>query len=373
MRTLRDLALRSLALPTLIALLAVLALGHRLGHAADKPPPPAPDYDQPAAWLAFPGTDGLERSTPPGLTAVNEADAPADVFFIHPTTYLKSDRANAPYDSADTPFNPPVRLAQISAFNGCCRLYAPHYRQASLKALRGDPKAVDIAYDDVRRAFRWYIAHENHGRPFILASHSQGSAHAQRLLQQEILGTPLQGRLVAAYVIGAYVPADFARIGLPTCDAPRQTGCIAAWNTVQQGRDGPRRMMLHQSYWWQGAIKAPDRITGAQPPNICVNPLTWSQTAAAPADANPGALPFPKKPWPTAAVTLAPLAPHLTGARCEGGVLVVDIGAGAPPGFHDLLSTFIGSYHQNDYGIFYAAIRANAVQRVQAWTATHPR
>ena len=43
--------------------------------------PPAPDYAQPSAWLAFPGRDGIERSTSPGMAAVDEASAPADVFF----------------------------------------------------------------------------------------------------------------------------------------------------------------------------------------------------------------------------------------------------------------------------------------------------
>ncbi len=53
--------------------------------------PPAPDYDKADAWIAYPGRNGLERSAPPGVVAVTEAQAPADVFFIHPTTYLKND------------------------------------------------------------------------------------------------------------------------------------------------------------------------------------------------------------------------------------------------------------------------------------------
>ena len=37
--------------------------------------PPPPDYARPAAWAAFPGRNGLERSTPPGFTAIDEAKA----------------------------------------------------------------------------------------------------------------------------------------------------------------------------------------------------------------------------------------------------------------------------------------------------------
>jgi len=355
-------------LPLVLAA-AVLALA---GCGSAKPfdpnaVPPAPDYSQPVAWLAFPGDNGSERSTPPGMAPVAEADAPADVFFIHPTTYGKNDVPNAAYDSANVPLAPVVRMAQASAFNGCCRIYAPHYRQASLEALGKEPRAVALAYADVASAFRWYIAHENHGRPFIIAGHSQGAGLMVQLLQQEVLGAPLQGRLVAAYVIGAYAPSDFAKIGLPTCDAPRQTGCIVAWNTAQAGRKFPRILIDNKTYWWQGSLKS-----SGQPPAICVNPLTWTQAGAAGPDANLGSLPLPAKPYPTAAAALAPLVPHLTGAKCRDGLLTVDIPSSAPEGFHDTLSRLTGSYHLNDYGIFYAALRANAVDRVGAWTAAHP-
>ena len=62
--------------------------------------------------------------------------------------------------------------------------------------------AFELAYSDVLRAFDYYLAHENHGRPFILASHSQGSLHALRLIQERLAGKPLQKQLVAAYLIG---------------------------------------------------------------------------------------------------------------------------------------------------------------------------
>jgi len=323
--------------------------------------PPAPDYARADAWLAFPGRNGLERSTPPGMTAIDEASAPADVFFIHPTTYQRSDVWNVAYDHASE-FDPAVLLGQASVFNGCCRIFAPHYRQASLRALDRSRAAVALAYDDVARAFRHFIAHENRGRPFLIAAHSQGAMHAVRLLQAEILGTPFQPRLVAAYVIGAYAPSDFGTIGLPVCDDVRQTGCILSWNTSQTGRTGAFQLIRDKTYWWRGS----DKGTG-QPPAICVNPLTWRREGAAPATANPGSLPFPKGKADEPGRTLAALTPHLTGAVCEEGLLNADIPWSAPGGFRDALSLIYGSYHLGDYGIFYAAIRRNAGERVEAW------
>ena len=327
---------------------------------SETPAPPAPDYAQPGAWLAFPGRNGLERSAPAGLAAIDERLAPADVFFIHPTTYLKNDVWNAAYD-VDGPYNKPVLLGQLSAFNGCCRLYAPHYRQASLGSLDKSPPAVDLAYADVARAFRFYIDHENQGRPFIIASHSQGSGLAVRLLQSEILGTPLRQRLVAAYVVGAFAPANFGQAGLPVCASARQTGCIVSWNTSQAGRHGAFILIHDKRYWWRGAFRQSGQL-----PAICINPLTWTETGAAPASANAGSLPFPTAPFPRAATTLAALVPRLTGAVCKDQLLGVDVPA-APPGFRDTLSFVYGSYHRSDYGLFYAAIRANAIDRVAAF------
>lgn len=328
-------------------------------------PPPAPDYAAANAWLALPGRNGLERSTVPGTTAIDEAQAPADVFFVHPTTYKVNGPWNAPFDASDkdAPLNPPVLLDQVSVFNGCCLTYAPRYRQSTLGGLK-EFKALELAYSDVARAFRYYLAHQNKGRPFIIASHSQGTAHAIKLLQEEVLGKPQQARLVAAYLIGGYVPDTFGEVGLPICDSARQTGCVISYNTSEAGRTGAQMITKGKIYWWKGA-----RTSNGQSNALCVNPLNWSQRGAAPASANGGSLPFPAAPFGTVAKPLPALVRNLTGAECRDGLLEVDVPWSAPSGFTDLLSWVFGSYHLNDFGIFYDALRRNAVERVEAWTA----
>lgn len=333
-------------------------------------PPAAPNYGQPEAWLAIPGRDGRERSAPAGLSAVDEAAAPADVFFIHPTTTRAEEVWNAPWDVSDeaAPLNPAVELSQISAFNACCRLYAPRYRQATLGAL-GEDAAVDLAYADVAAAFRVFIANHNDGRPFIIASHSQGTMHAVRLMQEEILSTPLKDRLVAAYLIGGYVPDNFGEVGLPVCDRARQTGCVVSWNASKIGSLTARIIIHDKTYWWRGARRAEDQASA-----VCVNPLTWRAGNAetpAPASENPGSLPFPVRPYPEGATVLPPLEPGLTGARCHDGMLEVALPSSAGPGYSDGLTRLAGSYHLNDYGLFYGALRANAADRVSAWRDAH--
>lgn len=325
--------------------------------------PPAPDYARPEAWLAYPGRNGLERSAPAGMAVVDEQTAPVDVFFIEPTTYHGNDVWNAPFDFGDkeASYDAPVLVGQASVFAGCCRIYAPRYRQVSVGALDKSPQALALAYGDVAAAFRHYLAHENWGRPFIIASHSQGTIHAVRLLQEMVLGTPLQPKLVAAYLIGQYVPANFGELGLPACTTPRQTGCVLSYNTSQQGRSGARMLVDNKRYWWRGALKDRD-----QAPALCVNPLTWNTQGAAPRSANPGSLPFPQAPFGTGPRQLT-LVPALTGAACRHALLEIDMPRRSPSGFRDKLSVLFGSYHLNDYGIFYAALRTNAQARVDAW------
>jgi hypothetical protein len=291
-------------------------------------------------------------------------DQKADVFFIHPTTYLTGG-GNARYDEpgpASTQINQGVLRFQASVFNGCCRIYAPRYRQAGIAALMKDDDAqaqaaFQLAYGDVLRAFDYYIEHENHGRPFILASHSQGSLHALRLLQERIAGQPLQQRLVAAFVVGYFVPEDIERSGLLICRMATQTGCLVSWNTVNADASDGAREHSHLIFLAGRYQRVGDRRL------VCVNPLNWAPAGTAPASANLGALPGVR----TGAQLRAPV-PQLTGASCDGAVLRVSIPLTQRVGFADALTLF-GSYHIFDYNLFYTNIRVNAKQRVIAYRA----
>ncbi|HEX4376182.1 MAG TPA: DUF3089 domain-containing protein [Steroidobacteraceae bacterium] len=337
--------------------------------------PPAPDYSRSTSWAAWPGRAGGADVIPAGagnhggarVTAAASAAttggrATADVFFIHPTTYLSDRTSNARYDEAGQTselIERSVLRFQASAFNGCCR-------QAALKAFfqkddTADATALDLAYDDVQRAFDYYIEHENHGRPFILAGHSQGSLHALRLLQERIAGTPLQRRLVAAYIVGYEVPSAISAAGVPICETRTQTGCVISWNTVKPGavesaHRGTRLVWLDGRYQRVGN----QRI-------VCINPLDWSADSNADATLNLGSLPGVRP-----AEQLRPLETALTGARCVEGDLTVDIPFSRRRGFADMLTLF-GSYHIYDYSLFYANIRENAEERVAAYLARAQR
>lgn len=202
----------------------------------DKTNPKAADYRLSSAWAALPKKRDDADFAPPN-TKYPEAqkNAPADVFFVHPTGYSKPDSWNGPIDDPEAVQAVSLVMNYVtSCFNAAACVYAPRYRQASLYAFLdyetlSGINAINLAYSDVERAFEHYVKSYNRGRPFILASHSQGSNHALRLLQQKIIGTPMHKRLVAAYLVGMAIPNDIP--GINPSRSATDTGTVIGWNS----------------------------------------------------------------------------------------------------------------------------------------------
>lgn len=330
--------------------------------------PPVPDYRNPASWAARPDAPGASTAVPPGASkALKRKDV--DVFYIHPTTYRTPDRWNQ--DIANNSVNDwtdtSVIRRQAALFNGCCRIYAPRYRQASFLAtkdrlMQGDGgKAYALAYSDVERAFDYFIEYENKGRPFIIAGHSQGAEMTMRLLRNRIDGQKVQKRMVAAYVIGLDITEGaFGRTfkSLVPCDRPDQSGCVLAWNAVTTDAD---LAMLRR---FAGTRYAHEYGTDEGRTPLCVNPLTFDRKKpAAIASASKGAV-----PGGAGEGALKPLVPASVAAECKDGFLVTKadpaLGLEPLPG---------GSLHYHEFGLFYADIRGNVMQRIKAWSRAHRR
>ena len=321
--------------------------------------PPAPDYGTAAAWAALPELDDGADVALDELPAIATDDAVADVFYLHPTTWL--GRAwNGPWD------DPTVAeathrggtLIQASAFNGCCRVYAPRYRQANGNAYvfpdADGARARDVAFADVDAAFDEFLARIG-DRPFLVVGHSQGAVLAGRLLRDRIAGTALQARMVVAYLPGA--PLSAVDVGdIPVCETPTQTGCLAAWNAR-----GP----AYEPNDLEFDARNPDTMTG----RVCVNPITWS--AAEPSAArgrNAGAVFFD---------TDAPaIVSEFADASCEEGVLVVrEMGDPQRDFMSKLLLWTTGpeNYHPIEVQLYYVDLRRNALARVEAFGRATPQ
>ena len=140
----------------------------------------------------------------------------ADVFYVYPTVSAISFADNDSSWFADITL-PEVREEANGnqRFNkmlyGEYNFYAPYYRQMIFEAYQQPAPVLDslaqIAAKDVNDAFQYYMANYNHGRPFFLMGHSQGSQMLIELLKHGM--TEEQRKLmVAAYCIGYHVSAE---------------------------------------------------------------------------------------------------------------------------------------------------------------------
>jgi hypothetical protein len=313
-------------------------------------PPRPPDYADPANWSALPARRDGADALPPGSNSRDRQDSAAvDCFYIHPTTYFLGGGWNARTDlwltNRATDQGPVAQ--QASAFNGAARVYAPRYRQLTMAGY-GEPEArrngLALAYGDVHRAFRHFLESYSDGRPFFLASHSQGTNHLERLLTEEIAGSPLADRMIAAYAIGASVEEDpLLEAGLPLCDGPDATGCVIGWNTFVEGGD-PKRL---------------DPSTTNRGQLLCTNPLSWRLDGKPIGrDANLGAMGM------VGLGGLRGIDPKLVGAHCRDGFLWIE--RPEAPGYDQVLFPG-GSYHTYDFNLFYMNIRENAERRARAF------
>ena len=216
--------------------------------AAAQTPPAANDYSRPETWLCLPGRAGdacgvdltttvVETTGKSDRITLTATPAPSniDCFYVYPTVSTDpTPNSDMTIDEAERR----VVAVQFARFRNVCRPFAPMYRQVTLSALRqymtGQNPGADreLAYNDVKAAWDWYLKHENKGRGVVLIGHSQGSGVIQELVKREIDGKPVQQNLiVGAMPIGSNVPVDEkGNFGsFPSCSAKGQTGCLISY------------------------------------------------------------------------------------------------------------------------------------------------
>lgn len=312
---------------TIVMLLMVALNFAIIASANDKPDYDKPDYSKDVSW-----------------SMVNSAPLKTfDVFFVHPTSYFTTDLGlNAPV--TDPQVNAATDagvVADTDVFANNCNIYAPRYRQTSIEVLKMDKEKSEPysaqAQSDIVEAFKYYLKHYNNGRPFFLASHSQGSFILLRVLLQNQDIIPYE-QLVASYLIGwTFTDDDLKKMKLPLAVRPDQTGGVITWNTVGKGG------------------KSPVLLEGAN----CINPLTWTNsTEDAPASLNIGSV-FDIKDGSMIKVR------QFTSAQInENGGLEIPT-----PAIIDNLNMGMGKgvYHHYDYGFFHDNFTQNVMVRCNAW------
>jgi hypothetical protein len=214
--------------------------------AADDDP-----YARAEAWLCRPGASDL-CAAPVAATVVQSDGshatrilkpnpaAPIDCFYVYPTV------SEDPAGNSGMTSGPGEKRAvaqQFAAFASVCRPFAPIYRQVTIAGveavLQHEPLPVDfgLPYQDVRAAWRHYLAHDNGGRGVVLIGHSQGARILARLLVHDIEGKPEQRLVAGALILGFDVEVPKGKdVGgtfktIPLCRAATQSGCVVAYET----------------------------------------------------------------------------------------------------------------------------------------------
>jgi len=301
-----------------------------------------PDYSDLNFWAAHPLKWDPSDSIPKPLRN-EQRDNSVDVFFVHPTMYTKeiiNDDLNADIDdaylNAKTDYS--SILYQASVFNQHARIYAPRFREAHIsnyfsKDTPAATRAFDLAYEDVKSAFEFYLKYYNNGRPIIIASHSQGTTHALRLLKEYFENKPLQHQLVAAYLVGMPIPKDIFS-SLKMCEDENDTGCICGWRTFRKGFKPPY-------------------VEAENGNSYVTNPLTWrTDSVYASRKLNKGSVLY----------KFNKVYKATTDAQIHDGILWVK-----RPKFPWSFLYKTKNYHAGDINLYYMNVRKNVENRISRY------
>jgi len=246
------------------------------------------DYADAKNWLCRPGQqDACAVDLTTTIVAADgtltrepfkpNATAPIDCFYVYPT--VSTDPAP---NSDMNPGNEEKRIAaaQAARFQAQCRVFAPLYRQVTLRGLAtglltkpgGTPERT-LAYDDVLDAWNYYLQHDNNGRGIVLVAHSQGSFLLQDLIASEIDGKPIQSRLVSAILLGTSLPVPKGKdVGgafksVPLCKSASQTGCVITYASFRSTIPPPATSLF-------------GRVAGEDLMSACTNPAALAGGSA---------------------------------------------------------------------------------------------
>ncbi len=273
-----------------------------------------------------------------------------DVFIIAPTVDMgHEDKFNMSLDDEETKeaFVGALNM-QLGIYNEECNVFAPYYRQMTLSGYSDEnyENHLDIAYQDIASAFKYYFENENQGRPFVLAGFSQGSQIGLRLMEELFDDNKYSQNLVAAYLIGWGITEDDIKdkpwIKMATEES--DTGCVISFSSEAPDIDS-------------------SFVVPAETKSLSINPLNWkTDGTVANAIENNGAC------FTDYGGNIVTEIPNLTGAYLDatrGTLKVTDINSDEYPPILDLFET--GEYHLYDYQFFYRNLQENVKNRIDAY------
>ena len=296
----------------------------------------ATDYSIASHWLSIPATV-----------------YPVDIFYLYPTSWSNSDSLPAICAIDDTSMlrkAPQSFAKQATAFETVGNVYAPFYRQYNNSAVNRMNGIAGIPTMDGTAAFDYYVTNFNHGRPYIIVSHSQGSNVASSILSSYMAANPeVYSRMIAAYIIGFPITKDYLANNphLKFAKDSVDIGVIISYNTVSSAMTIINPVL----YGLVGKV---------------INPISWrtDETLATNAEGLGSLLPqLPNPVWTE--------VPQYADAQIDTtrGVLVCSTADKAYIASIDAVAGFTGIYHNFDIPFYYFNLRQNAERRVNKFLA----
>lgn len=291
------------------------------------------DYSNEKNWAFRSDIHDFKKIMPKNHSIKNEKKLNVSVFYIHPTTLFSSKKWNA--DTSHFMNNEIIDLClenQASVFAGITDLYVPHYREMHIYSYTdtiNGLKAFNFAYNDVKSSFKYFLQTIQTDK-FIIASHSQGTNHAKKLINEYIYpDKKLRNKLVMSYLIGMDIYKNEMVIDL--CQNPIQLNCFLNWRSFNES--------YYPNDWNYG-----DNF-------ISVNPITFKNDSLwSDRNQHKGIL------FPNQRIFLA----SSLSVRNEKGLAWVKL-------YNNIfLNKFrTNSYHNADFNLFWVNIRQNLIKRLK--------
>jgi len=322
-----------------LVLLQIVSPFYASGYASLRPSGTALDYAKAENWA---------------YTRTEETEKAADVFFIAPASVQGGEGVLQADLSNETERNQILKSIgmQSDLYGRYARFFAPLYRQSTYQLWREDSnssavlESKEIAYQDVKAAFLYYLNNYNNGRPFIIAGYSQGAEIGLRLIKEISSDKRLYRKMIAAYLIGWRVTESDLREcrALKMARGETDTGVIITFECESE-------------------VVNDTIVVPAGTFTYSINPLNWrTDSTLATKDMNLGYV------YPAADGSVKQEIPNLCGAYIDpvrGTLKVTDITPEEYPPRMDLFPS--GSYHIYDYEFFYRNVQENTGKRINAF------
>lgn len=269
-----------------------------------------------------------------------------DVFYLYPTVCNSIDsNICALNDTKMQNSAKNVMRLQSDAFKNMANIFAPYYTQYDLdifeysnyEKMESDMKKNKQGINDIYSSLDYYFKKLNNGRPFILVSHSQGSAYMLLVLSEYMKKHPeYYSNMVAAYVLGYPVTETYLSFNphLKFAENADDTGVIISFDAQSPNKAGIDVM----------------KTNGRK----VINPITYTlEETYVPASLNAGSLTYKNI-----------ISPGIADAKVDkslGIVICSTLDESYEIPFHTVFGT--GSYHGQLFQMYYVDLGNNAKKR----------